>query len=291
MATISMPGNIKISTLQERFFEQFGLMLRVYSGRSLADASETLSAVRKKIGEPSIEIQANIKVGNLEKRFIEEYGIKVRVAGSDNSYLCDKGITLAQALRVDKEKIANTSTKLEQKNENKKIKGSPKNKNTVKIKALVELFSVAEQPDSDDSLPENILEAKKIWEASAYKSSDRVVELIKHHVLCSFIADNIDDWRRILRDDNDGEFEADEINVTDVDFSNGPLPLLSLECKFTLPLAQSVSAEDIVSELEGDAWGWGGCIIPRWEFPSSMGLEDLDLTIGEHNGVELVVVA
>lgn len=286
-----MPGNIKISTLQERFSEQFGLALRVCSGRSLADTSETLSAVRKKIGEASIEILDNIKVGNLEKRFIEEYDIKVRVAGSDNRYLCDKGITLAQTLRVDKEKIANTSKKLEQKNANKKINGYPKYKNPLKVKALVELFSVAEQPASDDLLPENILEAKKIWEESAYKSSDRVVELIKHYVSCSFVADNIDDWRRILRDHNDGEFEADDINVTDVDFSNGPLPLLSLECKFTLPLAQSVSAEDIVSELEGDAWGWGGCIIPRWEFPSSMGLEDLDLTIGEHNGVELVVIA
>lgn len=257
----------------------------------MSDASKTPSAVRKKIGESSIEHQTNIQIANLENSFIEECGTEVRVAGSDNSYLCDKGITLVQVLRVDMKKIANTSKKLEQKNSNKKINGSPKNENTVKIRALVELFSVAGQPDNDDLLPENILEAKKIWQESAYKSSDRVVELIKHHVSCSFIADNIANWRGLLRDDNDGEFEADEINVTDVDFSNGPLPLLSLECQFTLPLAQSVSAEDIVSELEGDACGWGGCIIPRWEFQSSMGLEDLDLTIGEHNGVELVVVA
>ena len=119
----------------------------------------------------------------------------------------------------------------------------------------------------------------------------RAIKSIKQHISCRFIAENIDDWRRILSDHNHGEFEAYEIKVTDVDFSDGPLPLLTLECQFTLPLAQSVSAEDIASDLEGDAWRWENCIIPRWEFPSSMVLEDLDLTIGEHNGIELVVIA
>lgn len=289
LATISMPGNLKISTLQERFAAQFGLMLRVYSGRSLANANETLSAVRKTIGEASVDIQANVKIGNLEKRFIQEYGIKVRVAGSDNSYLCDKGITLAQALREDKDKIANASEKLVQKKGNENTKGPQRNQNTFKLKALIESFSVAEQPDSEDSLPKNILEAKKIWEEIAYKSSDRVVELVKHHISCSFVAENIDDWRRLLRDENGGEFEANEIIVTDVDFSNGPLPLVSLACTFVLPLAESVSAEDVEGELENDCWGWGGCIIPRWHFSEELGLEDLDLTVGEHNGVEITV--
>lgn len=291
LATISMPGNTKISTLQERFLEQFGLMLRVYSGRNLADVNETLSAVRKKIGEPSIEVQANIKVGNLEKKFIEEYGIKVRVAGSNNSYLCEKGITLAQALKLDKEKTASALAKLEVKRGGKLVSAPTENKKTIKIRATVELFSVAEQPDSEDLIPETILEAKKIWEDNAYKSTARVLELVNPYISCNFIADNIDDWRWLLRDDNEGEFVADEIIVTDVDFSNSPLPAVSLECIFTLPLADTVSVGDIESELEDDCWSWRDCIIPCWELAEEVGLEELDLTIGEHNGVEITVNA
>jgi hypothetical protein len=101
----------------------------------------------------------------------------------------------------------------------------------------------------------------------------------------------MDDWRRLIRDGNNGEFEADEIRVVDIDFSDGPLPLVSLECIFSLPLEASVGVEDIIAELEDDSWEWGGCIIPRWEFPESMGLEDLDLTLGEHHGVEVAVIA
>jgi hypothetical protein len=286
-----MPGNTKISTLQERFSEKFGLTLRVYSGRGLADPNETLSSLRKKIGQPTIDIQANIKVRNLEKRFIEDYGIKVRVAGSDNSYLCDQGITMAQALRLDKEKNVNRSTELEQKNKDQKLKILPKIENTCKVKALVEFFSVAEQPEDEGSLPNGILEAKTIWDASGPSSSDRIIALVKPYVACSFVADNMDDWRRLIRDENNGEFEADELRVVDIDFSDGPLPLVSLECIFSLPLEAPVGVEDIIAELEYDIWGLGGCIIPRWEFPESMGLEDLDLTLGEHNGIEVAVIA
>jgi hypothetical protein len=211
------------------------------------------------------------------------------VAGSDNGYLYDRGKSIAQALRLDKEKMDNDSVELEQKNNDKIIKGLPKIQNTLRISALIELFSVAEQPDSDNPVPSGVIEAKKIWDAGVCKISDHIVDLIKPYVACSFVAGNIDDWRRLIRDENDGEFEASEISITDVDFADCPLPLLSLTCIFALPLASSVSAEDVMSELEDDCWGWGSCIIPRWEFPTSVGSEDLDLTIGEHNSIEVSI--
>jgi len=282
MSTISLPGQTKVSTLQERFKSEFGLTLRVYDGRSFADPSATIGQVRKKRGATSIDIRRNTKVGNLEDRFMADFGIKVQIAGSDDSYLCDNDLTLAAALEEDERKLGR---------KDQKLKILPKIENTFKVKALIELFSVAEQPEDEGLLPNGILEAKTIWDASGSPSSGRIIALVKPYVACSFVADNMDDWRRLIRDENNGEFEADEIRVVDIDFSDGPLPLVSLECIFSLPLEASVTVEDIMAELEDDSWTWSGCIIPRWEFSESMGLEDLDLNLGEQNGVEVAAIA
>jgi len=105
MSTISLPGQTKVSTLQERFKSEFGLTLRVYDGRSFADPSATIGQVRKKRGATSIDIRRNTKVGNLEDRFMADFGIKVQIAGSDDSYLCDNDLTLAAALEEDERKL------------------------------------------------------------------------------------------------------------------------------------------------------------------------------------------
>jgi hypothetical protein len=110
MSTILLPGQTKVSTLQERFKSEFGLTLRVYDGRSFAEPDATIGQVRKKRGAPSIDIRRNTKVGNLEDRFMEDFGIKVRIAGSDDSYLCDNDLTLAAALAEDERKLGRKAT-------------------------------------------------------------------------------------------------------------------------------------------------------------------------------------
>ena len=90
MAGLSITGQIKVATLQKKFLKEFGLMLRVYDGRALAETDQTLAQARKHKGSGGgLSVAKNMKVGNLEKKFEVEFGLKVQVAGSDDSYLCN----------------------------------------------------------------------------------------------------------------------------------------------------------------------------------------------------------
>jgi hypothetical protein len=98
MAGLSITGQLKVSTLQNKFLKEFGLMLRVYDGRALADTGQTLAQARKHKGSGSgLSVAKNMKVGNLERKFQVEFGLKVQVAGSDDSYLCNDDLTLNAA--------------------------------------------------------------------------------------------------------------------------------------------------------------------------------------------------
>ncbi len=112
MAGLSVTGQMKVSTLQDGFFKEFGLTLRIYDGRSFADPTQTLAQVRKKKGSgKALSVAKNMKVGNLEDKFEEEFGLKVQVAGSDDSYLCDNDLTLNAAQQEDQKKLGRKAKK------------------------------------------------------------------------------------------------------------------------------------------------------------------------------------
>jgi hypothetical protein len=112
MAGFSMTGQMKVSTLQEGFLKEFGLTLRVYDGRSLADENQTLSQVSKKEGtSKGLSVAKNMKVGNLEKKIKEEFGITVQIAGSDDSYLCENKLSLKAAVDEDGKKLVRKARK------------------------------------------------------------------------------------------------------------------------------------------------------------------------------------
>ncbi len=99
---LNINGRIKVKTLRADFKKEFGLVLRVYNGRSFADDDATLASIRKgdsKGGE--FAPKRNTKVGNLEDKIMDMFGIKTQVAGSDDSYLCKNEYTLAKALEAD----------------------------------------------------------------------------------------------------------------------------------------------------------------------------------------------
>lgn len=112
MAGISVTGQIKVFTLQQQFLKEFGLVLRVYDGRALADSDKTLAQTRKHKGTGTgFSVAKNMKVGNLEQKFVVEYGLKVQVAGSDDSYLCSNDLTLNAAQLIDIKKLGRKSAK------------------------------------------------------------------------------------------------------------------------------------------------------------------------------------
>ena len=95
MAGLSITGQMKVATLQQRFLEEFGLNLRVYDGRSFADETKTLASVRKTSGTSNpLSVARNMKIGTLESKFLQEFGLKVQVSGSDDSYLCSDDLTI-----------------------------------------------------------------------------------------------------------------------------------------------------------------------------------------------------
>ena len=112
MAGLSITGQLKVSTLQNKFLKEFGLMLRVYDGRALADTDQTLAQARKHKGSGSgLSVAKNMKVGNLERKFQVEFGLKVQVAGSDDSYLCNDDFTLNAAQLEDEKKLIRKAKK------------------------------------------------------------------------------------------------------------------------------------------------------------------------------------
>jgi hypothetical protein len=121
MAGLSITGQMKVSTLQKGFLKEFGLTLRIYDGRGLADSTQTLSQVRKKKGGgKGLSVAKNMKVGNLEDKFEKEFGLKVQVSGSDGSYLCKDNLTLNAAQQADEKKLARKMRK-EKREENSNV--------------------------------------------------------------------------------------------------------------------------------------------------------------------------
>jgi hypothetical protein len=66
---MNINGRVKVKTLKAQFFEEFGLTIRVYDGRSFADDNATLASIRRgdSIGG-EFSPRKNTKVGNLEDK-------------------------------------------------------------------------------------------------------------------------------------------------------------------------------------------------------------------------------
>ena len=109
---IHINGRMKVKTLKSQFAKEFGLTIRLYDGRSFADDQATLASIRKgdhKGGDLSPDRAT--KVGILEEKMLELFGLKIQIAGSDDSYLCDNDLSLAEAKEIDDKKIAKNENK------------------------------------------------------------------------------------------------------------------------------------------------------------------------------------
>ena len=122
---LKITGRMKVKTLKSMFKNEFGLSLRVYDGITFANDDDTIAKIRKKeVKGGELSIARNMKVGNVEKKIEEMFGIKVQISGSDDSYLCNNDVTLAQALESDKKLMEKRG-----KRKNKRTDDNPNNKN------------------------------------------------------------------------------------------------------------------------------------------------------------------
>ena len=102
MADIKVVGQSKVKSIKRDFKKEFGLSIRIYDGRNLANDDDNISEVRKnKRSSKDITIAKHMYVGRLENEFKKNFGLRVMIFNSDDKYHCDQKISLAEALRQD----------------------------------------------------------------------------------------------------------------------------------------------------------------------------------------------
>jgi hypothetical protein len=106
-ADFDISYNMKLKTVQDEFKRNFGLNLRVYKGKMLADPNLTFAQLNqrtsKKINAQSEEltIKANMNIGEFEALIDAHFGLTVQVANEYNTYCIPNKYTLGQAARKE----------------------------------------------------------------------------------------------------------------------------------------------------------------------------------------------
>ena len=99
---------MKVTDLTKQFKNKFGLSLRVYKGKKLADDGRmTLKTLDQRTTQTSVnfdsskmKIKATHKVLEVEQMFLENFGIVVQIADVENKKLLADDITLGDAKRM-----------------------------------------------------------------------------------------------------------------------------------------------------------------------------------------------
>ena len=99
---------MKVTDLTKQFKNKFGLSLRIYKGKKLADDGRmTLKTLDQRTTQTSVnfdsskmKIKATQKVLEVENLFLENFGIVVQIADVENKKLLADDITLGDAKRM-----------------------------------------------------------------------------------------------------------------------------------------------------------------------------------------------
>lgn len=101
-------STMKVTDLTKQFKNKFGLSLRVYKGKKLADDGRmTLKTLDQRTTQTSVnfdsskmKIKATQKVLEVENLFLKNFGIVVQIADVENKKLLADDITLGDAKRM-----------------------------------------------------------------------------------------------------------------------------------------------------------------------------------------------
>ena len=86
---IKVDGRLLVSTLCDRFKEEFGGTLRVYQGNKRLTGTEKVADIATATG--AYECRGSKTVGGFEKDMLDKFGIKVQVASADDWVYCGTG--------------------------------------------------------------------------------------------------------------------------------------------------------------------------------------------------------
>lgn len=100
-------ANKKLKTIQAEFKENFGLTLRIYKGKQLADPEMTIAGLNKKTSSEihannsDLSIKASLNIGEFEKLIENHFGLSIQVANEFDTYCVNNKYTLGQASRKE----------------------------------------------------------------------------------------------------------------------------------------------------------------------------------------------
>lgn len=102
-------SSMKVSELSKKFKNKFGLSLRIYKGKKIADDGRmTLNTLDQRTTQTNVifdstklKIKASQKVIDVENMFLNSLGIVVQIADAENKKLVDNDLTLGDAKRQE----------------------------------------------------------------------------------------------------------------------------------------------------------------------------------------------
>jgi hypothetical protein len=107
----------------------------------------------------------------------------------------------------------------------------------VQFSAYTKRAYVDEQPD-EKFVPEQFRTAKELWNQHSTKKLRKIKSLVTPFLRATFVADAVYDIKELAGPDID-EIEAKRIEITDFDFSAGPIPGVSVAALFEIPILKS----------------------------------------------------
>jgi hypothetical protein len=158
-----------------------------------------------------------------------------------------------------------------------------------KFYATMDWWEVAEQPVNQLKIILFLDECKKLWESGG-ENSTKAIKRLKKHLRSKFLIKNLQNYEEIFGDiENTGpdEVDSDILNLIDVDFSVGPIPLCKTEAEFLIPIKRFFKEIDLIAWQEENNYFYDA-ITFSWNF-DEIELCDLDLTFGRHSGVECIL--
>lgn len=159
----------------------------------------------------------------------------------------------------------------------------------VTLYASMKWFEPAEQPENEN-IPDSLKKAKDLWEEDKEKNSAEIFGILHKFVKARFLAEELSGTTDIFEIDEClyGEVPMKSIRVVGVDFQGGgPIPSVKAEAIFELKPSGDFSSEEFSAWQEDNELTDG--VSFYWEF-SDREDEELDLTFGDHQGCECVVV-
>lgn len=157
-----------------------------------------------------------------------------------------------------------------------------------KFYATMDWWGVAEQPVGQLKIIHFLEECKSLWESGGEKST-KAIQRLEKHLRSKFLIKNLQNYEEIFGDvENIGldEVDSSTLNLIDLDFSVGPIPLCKTEAEFFIPIKKISKEIDLIEWQEQNNFFYDA-ITFSWNFDEIEPC-DLDLTFGDHSGVECI---